>query len=174
VPAAHVESARGAVSGLLPARFPGPLAEPAPLVGDFLDHLERVRGNSIRTRNARLAAIHSLFGYAALQHPEHAQTIARVLAIPPKKFDKALIAWLTEPELDALLAALDTTTRAGRRDQAMITLAAQTGLRISELTGLTYGDVHLGTGPHVFCHGKGRKQRITRSPRPPSRCCEPG
>jgi integrase/recombinase XerD len=133
----------------------------APLVADFLDHLERERGNSIRTRNARLAAIHSLFGYAALQHPEHAQTIARVLAIPPKKFDKALVTWLTEPELGALLAAPDTTTRAGRRDQAMIALAAQTGLRVSELTGLTHGDVHLGTGPHVSCHGKGRKQRIT-------------
>ena len=133
----------------------------APLIGEFLDHLERKRSNSIRTRNARLAAIHSLFSYAALQHPEHAQTIARVMAIPPKKFDKALVTWLTEPELDALLAAPDTTTRAGRRDQAMIALAAQTGLRISELTGLTRGDVHLGAGPHVSCHGKGRKQRIT-------------
>ena len=107
----------------------------APLVGEFLDHLERERGNSIRTRNARLAAIHSLFGYAALQHPEHAQMIARVLAIPPKKFDKALVTWLTEPELKTLLAAPDTTTQAGRRDQAIIALAAQTGLRISERPG---------------------------------------
>jgi integrase/recombinase XerD len=133
----------------------------APLIGDFLDHLERDRGNSPRTRNARLAAIHSLFAYAALRCPEHAQLIARVLAIPPKKFDKALVTWLTEDELGALLAAPDTTTRAGRRDHAMILLAAQTGLRISELTGLTCGDVHLGAGPHVSCHGKGRKQRIT-------------
>jgi integrase/recombinase XerD len=133
----------------------------APLIGAFLDHLERGRGNSPRTRNARLAAISSMFRYAALQHPEHAQLIARVLAIPPKRFDKALVTWLTEPELDALLAAPDTTTWAGRRDHALILLAAQTGLRISELTGLTMGDVHLGTGPHVSCHGKGRKQRIT-------------
>jgi integrase/recombinase XerD len=133
----------------------------APLIGDFLDHLERDRGNSARTRNARLAAIHSLFGYAALQHPEHAGQISRVLAIPPKKFDRALVTWLTEPEVQALLAAPGTATRAGRRDRAMILLAAQTGLRISELTGLTCGDVHLGTGPHVSCHGKGRKQRIT-------------
>jgi integrase/recombinase XerD len=133
----------------------------APLIGAFLDHLEQVRGNSPRTRNARLAAIHSLFSYAALQHPEHAETIARVLAIPPKRFDKALVTWLTEPELGALLAAPDTATWAGRRDHAMITLAAQTGLRVSELTGLTLADVHLGTGPHVSCHGKGRKQRIT-------------
>ncbi len=133
----------------------------AALIGDFLDHLERDRGNSARTRNARLAAIHSLFGYAALQHPEHAGQISRVLAIPPKKFDRALVTWLTEPEVEALLAVPDTATRAGRRDHAMIALAAQTGLRISELTGLTCGDVHLGTGPHVSCHGKGRKQRIT-------------
>jgi integrase/recombinase XerD len=133
----------------------------APLIAGFLDHLERDRGNSPRTRNARLAAIHSLFSYTALRCPEHAQQIARVLAIPPKRFDKALVTWLTEPELDALLAAPDTTTRAGRRDHAMILLAAQTGLRISELTGLTCADVHLGAGPHVTCHGKGRKQRIT-------------
>jgi integrase/recombinase XerD len=133
----------------------------APLIGDFLDHLERGRGNSPRTRNARLAAIHSMFGYAALQHPEHAELIARVLAIPPKRFDKALVTWLAEDELDALLAAPDKATRAGRRDHAMLALAAQTGLRISELTGLTCGDVHLGTGPHVSCRGKGRKQRIT-------------
>jgi site-specific recombinase XerD len=133
----------------------------APLIGAFLDHLETNRGNSPRTRNARLAAIHSLFRYAALCHPEHAALIARVLAIPPKRYDKALITYLTEPEIDALLAAPDQTTWAGRRDHAMILLAAQTGLRVSELTGLTCGDVHLGTGAYVSCTGKGRKQRIT-------------
>jgi site-specific recombinase XerD len=133
----------------------------APLIGDFLDHLERDRGNSPRTRNARLAAIHSMFSYAALHHPGHAQTIARVLAIPAKRFDRALVTWLTEPEAGALLAAPDKTTWAGRRDHAMITLAAQTGLRVSELTGLTGSEVHPGTGPYVSCHGKGRKQRIT-------------
>jgi integrase/recombinase XerD len=133
----------------------------APLIGDFLDHLEQDRGNSPRTRNARLAAIHSTFAYAALRHPEHAESIARVLAIPAKRFDKALVTWLTEPEARALLAAPDRATWAGRRDHAMIALAAQTGLRISELTGLTCADVHLGTGPHVSCHGKGRKERIT-------------
>jgi integrase/recombinase XerD len=133
----------------------------APLIGAFLDHLEADRGNSARTRNARLAAVHSLFRYAALRHPEHAQIIARVLAIPPKRFDKALVTWLTEPEIAALLAAPDRSTWAGRRDHALILLAAQTGLRISELTGLTTGDVHLGAGAHVSCTGKGRKQRIT-------------
>jgi len=133
----------------------------APLIGDFLDHLERQRGNSPRTRNARLAAIHSLFRYAALRHPEDAETIARVLAIPPKRHNKALVIWLTEPELAALLAAPNRATWAGRRDHALLLLAAQAGLRISELTGLTIGDVHLGTGAHVSCTGKGRKQRIT-------------
>jgi site-specific recombinase XerD len=133
----------------------------APLIGTFLDHLERERGNSPRTRNARLAAVHSLFRYAALRHPEHAEVIARVLAIPPKRFDKALVTWLTEPELAALLAAPDRSTWAGRRDHALLLLAAQTGLRVSELTGLAIGDIHLGTGAHVSCTGKGRKQRIT-------------
>jgi integrase/recombinase XerD len=133
----------------------------APLIGSFLDHLERKRANSIRTRNARLAAIRSLFRYAALRHPEHAATIERVLAIPPKRFERALVTFLTEPELDALLAAPDRTTWTGRRDHALMLLAAQTGLRASELTALTRADIHLGTGPHVTCLGKGRKQRIT-------------
>jgi len=133
----------------------------APLIGAFLDHLERERHNSIRTRNARLAAIRSLFRYAALRHPEHAATIGRVLAIPPKQFERALITFLTEPEIDALLAAPDRGTWTGRRDHAMLLLATETGLRVSELTGLACGDVHLGLGAHVSCLGKGRKQRIT-------------
>lgn len=131
------------------------------LIGSFLDHLEQERGNGVRTRNARLAAIRSLFRYAALRHPEHAETIERVLAIPPKRFERALVTFLTEEELDALLAAPDRTTWTGRRDHALVLLAAQTGLRASELTGLTRADIQLGTGPHVTCVGKGRKQRIT-------------
>lgn len=133
----------------------------APLVGAFLDHLQRERGNGVRTRNARLAAVHSLFHYAALRHPEHAQVIERVLAIPPKRFERNLVTFLTEEEVDALLAASDRATWTGRRDHAMLMLAAQTGLRVSELTGLRCGDVDLGRGPHVSCLGKGRKQRIT-------------
>ena len=133
----------------------------APLVGAFLDHLERDRGNSVRTRNARLAAIRSLFRYAALRHPEHAELIARVLAIPPKRFERRLVTFLTADEVDALLAAPDRTTLTGRRDHALLLLAVQTGLRVSELIGLRYADVHLGTGAHVSCLGKGRKQRIT-------------
>ena len=115
----------------------------------------------MRTRNARLAAIRSLFKYAALRHPEHAATIQRVLAIPPKRFDQALITFLTEPELDALLAAPDQAAWIGRRDHAIMLLATQTGLRASELIGLACGDVQLGVGAHVSYLGKGRKQRIT-------------
>jgi site-specific recombinase XerD len=133
----------------------------APLIGGFLNHLETERGNSIRTRNARLAAIHSLFRYAALNHPEHAASISRVLAIPAKRFDRAMITYLAEPEVDALLAACDQTSWTGRRDHALLALAVQTGLRVSELTALTRADLHLGSGAHVACHGKGRKDRIT-------------
>jgi integrase/recombinase XerD len=108
----------------------------APMISAFLDHAEHERGNSIRTRNARLAAIHSLFGFAALRHPEHAADIARVLAIPPKRADQTIVTFLTAPEADALLSAPDRATRTGRRDHAWILLAIQTGLRASELTSL--------------------------------------
>jgi integrase/recombinase XerD len=133
----------------------------APLVGAFLDHLEHQRGNSVRTRNARLAAIHSLFRFAALAHPQDAAVIQRVLAIPPKRHDQTLITYLTQPETDALLDAPDQATWTGRRDHALLALAVHTGLRVSELTALTRADIHLGTGAHVSCLGKGRKQRIT-------------
>lgn len=133
----------------------------APLITAFLDHLEHARSNTTRTRNARLAAIHSLFRFAALSHPEHAASIARVLAIPPKRCDQALVSYLTDPEVEALLKAPDRATWTGRRDHALLLLAVQTGLRISELTGLLVRDLHLGVGAHVSCHGKGRKDRIT-------------
>ena len=133
----------------------------ANVVARFLDHLEHERRNSVRTRNARLAAIHSLFRFAALRHPEQAEVIQRVLAIPPKRFQRALISVLTAPEVDALLATPDRSTWTGRRDHALLLVAVQTGLRASELTGLMCGDVHLGNGAHVSCRGKGRKDRIT-------------
>jgi site-specific recombinase XerD len=133
----------------------------APAISAFLDHLEHDRGNAIRTRNTRLAAIHSLFAYAALSHPEHAALISRVLAIPPKRFDRALVTYLTSAEVRALLAAPDQATRHGRRDHALLQLAVQTGLRVSELTALRRADVHLNAGPYVRCTGKGRKERIT-------------
>ncbi len=131
------------------------------LVGSFLDHLERDRGNTVRTRNNRLAAIHSFFGYASRRHPEHIASIQRVLAIPPKRFDRSIITFLSDEEVDAMLAACDVTTWTGRRDHAIFVLTIQTGLRISELRSLTCGDIFLGTGPHVHCVGKGRKERRT-------------
>jgi site-specific recombinase XerD len=133
----------------------------APMISAFPGHLEHQRGNTIRSRNARLAAIHSLFDFAALRHPEHAADIARVLAIPPKRSDQTIVTFLTGPETEALLAAPDRATRTGRRDHAWIQLAIQTGLRASELTGPARRDVHLGAGAYVACHGKGRKDRIT-------------
>ncbi len=133
----------------------------APLIGAFLNHLEADRHNSVRTRNVRLAAVHSLFRHAALHRPDDAVVIQRVLAIPPKRFDRALVIYLTEEEITALLAAPDRGTWTGRRDHALLMLACQTGLRASELLHLTVSDVHLGTGAHVSCLGKGRKQRIT-------------
>lgn len=131
------------------------------LIATFLNHLEHDRHNSVRTRNARLSAIHSLFGFAAPRHPEHAATISRVLAMPSKRFERALVTYLTTEEVDAMLAAPDPTTRTGRRDRALILLMAQTGLRISEVIGLRCNDIHLGAGAHLACHGKGRKDRIT-------------
>jgi integrase/recombinase XerD len=133
----------------------------APLIGAFLEHLEVERHNSARTRNARLAAIRSFFRFAALRHPEHAALIARVLAIPTKRCNRAVVSYLTEPEVDAVLASPDQTTWTGRRDHALLVLDLQTGLRVSELTGLRNQDVELGTGANVRCWGKGRKERCT-------------
>lgn len=133
----------------------------AATVSAFLSHLETVRHSSVTTRNARLAAVHSLFRYAALRHPEHAATIGRVLAIPAKRCERTLVCFLTQAESEALLKAPDRSTRTGRRDHALLLTAVQTGLRASELVGLKMADVHLGTGPHVNCTGKGRKQRAT-------------
>ena len=133
----------------------------APLIGRFLDHLETERHNSARTRNNRLAAIHSLFAYAALRHPEHAGLIQRVLAIPAKRTDRQLVSFLTADEIEALLAAPDRDTWIGRRDHALLLVAIQTGLRVAELTGLCCRDIELRAGAHLACHGKGRKERVT-------------
>ena len=131
----------------------------AEVISAFLDHLEAYRHNSARSRNTRLAALRSLFRYAALRHPEHAQLIAQVLAIPQKRFDKTIVAFLEPEEIDALLSAPDLSRWEGRRDRALMVLAVQTGLRLSELTGIRCGDVELGNGAHLRCTGKGRKQR---------------
>ncbi|MBA3809208.1 MAG: tyrosine-type recombinase/integrase [Solirubrobacterales bacterium] len=132
----------------------------APTVGAFLEHLETQRGNSARTRNVRLAAVHSFFNYCALRHPEHAALIARVLAIPAKRSEKRIVTFLNPEEVKALLRSPDRTTWAGRRDHALLLTAVQTGLRVSELLALTCGDVQLGTGAHLRTLGKGRKERI--------------
>jgi site-specific recombinase XerD len=133
----------------------------APLIAAFLDHLERDRRNNAATRNNRLAAIHALFGYLALHHPEHAGSIARVLAIPHKRIERNLVTYLTESEVEALLDACDLGTWTGRRDHAMFALTIQTGLRISELAALTRQDVTLTVGANVHTIGKGRKERRT-------------
>jgi integrase/recombinase XerD len=136
------------------------------LIAAFLDHLEHDRHNSVRTRNARLSAIHSLFHFAAARHPEHAATISRVLAMPSKRFDRALVTYLTTGEVDALLTAPDPTTWTGRRDRAFMLLMVQTGLCVSELIALRRSDIHLGAGAHIASHGKGRKDRITPLAKP--------
>jgi site-specific recombinase XerD len=128
-------------------------------ISAFLDHLETGRGNAARTRNLRLTAIRSLFAYASLRHPEHASLIQQVLAIPAKRYDKPIISFLTTPEIDALIAAPDQARWEGRRDHALLLLAVQTGLRVSELTGLNRAHVTLGTGACVRCLGKGRRHR---------------
>jgi site-specific recombinase XerD len=133
----------------------------ASIVVDFLDELEKARKVTPRTRNLRLTAIHSFFRYVAFEAPAHAAQIQRVLAIPPKRFARKLVPFLTRPEVDALLAAPDQRTWSGRRDHALILLAVQTGLRLAELTGLRRQDLHLETGAHVRVIGKGRKERCT-------------
>jgi integrase/recombinase XerD len=133
----------------------------APFIGLFLDHLESTRKNSARTRNARLGAIHSFFRYVALEEPAHALHCQRVLAMPNKRHEKRPIEFLNREEIDALLAVPSPSTWMGRRDRTLLLVAVQTGLRVSELIGLNCQDVVLGTGAHVRCLGKGRKQRCT-------------
>ena len=132
-----------------------------PLIGAFLAHLERDRRNSARSRNVRLAALHSFFRYVALHAPEHSAVAQRVLAMPSKRYSRCPIAFLTSVEVDALLAAPNLTTWSGRRDRALLMLAVQTGLRAAELSGLRCEDIVFGTGAHVRCEGKGRKNRCT-------------
>lgn len=131
------------------------------MVGGFLDHLEQERGNAIRTRNARLAAIHAFFGYAARQHPEHARSISEVMELPMKRHERTNLTFLTEDEARALAEAPETRTRTGRRDRVMLLTAITTGLRVSELTGLRWQDLTLGFPAHLTCLGKGRRNRIT-------------
>ena len=133
----------------------------AAFLGEFLDHLEQERGNCARSRNARLAALHAFFRYVAASEPAHALHCQRVLAIPSKRFERGVVEFLGDDEVEALLGAPDPTTWIGRRDRAILLVAVQTGLRVSELTALRHQDVTLGTGAHLRCLGKGRKLRCT-------------
>jgi site-specific recombinase XerD len=133
----------------------------APLIVAFLDELEKLQGISVRSRNLRLTAIHSFFRYAAFEAPAHSAQIQRVLAIPSKRFTRTLVHFLTRPEVDALLAAPDQFSWSGRRDHAFLLVAVQTGLRLSEMTGLKREDLILGAGAHLRVIGKGRKERCT-------------
>jgi site-specific recombinase XerD len=131
------------------------------VIGAFLDELEKNRGNGARSRNLRLTAIRSFYRYAAYEEPTQSGLIQRILAMPAKRYEKKLIGFLTRPEIEALLAEPDLNTWVGRRDHAFLLVAVQTGLRLSEMTSLRTPDVVLGTGAHVRCVGKGRKERCT-------------
>lgn len=131
----------------------------APLVADFLDHLEQERGNAIRTRNARLTALRSFLRYAALRDPASLATIQRVLAIPLKRFDRPLLGYLSHEEMDAILAAPDSSTWTGHRDQVMLLIFYNTGARVSEVVGLRRMDAQLNRGACLHIRGKGRKER---------------
>lgn len=138
----------------------------AEVITAFLTHLETVRGNSVTTRNARLAGIRSFFRYASYRCPEHAALIARVLDIQVKRTDKAVVAYLSSTEAETLINAPDRSTWTGRRDHALLHVAIHTGLRVSELCSLSINDVSLGVGAHIRCHGKGRKNRSTPLTKP--------
>jgi integrase/recombinase XerD len=138
----------------------------APFLAGFLDELESKRSNSARSRNARLASLRAFYRYAALEVPQHAGLIQRVLAIPYKRVTRRLVSYLTRPEVEAILASVDRSTWLGRRNHAMFLLAVQTGLRLSEITGLHQKDVMLCRAAHVRCEGKGRKERCTPLARP--------
>ena len=138
----------------------------APFLAGFLDDLESNRSNSMRSRNARLASLRAFYHYAAFEAPQHASLIQRVLAIPYKRLTRRLVSYLTRPEVEAVLGSIDKSTWVGRRNHAMLLLAVQTGLRLSEITALRQKDLMLGHGAHVRCEGKGRKERCTPLAKP--------
>lgn len=131
----------------------------APLVLAFLEHIETERGNSPKTRNARLAAIHAFFRFLEYRLPSCLDQARRIHALPMKKTDERLIDYLTHEEIQILLDAPDPTTPAGIRDRAMLHLAFAAGLRVSELIGLRLEDLELHPQPTILVHGKGRRER---------------
>jgi integrase/recombinase XerD len=138
----------------------------ATFIAEFLDDLESGRSNGARSRNARLAALRSFYHFAALEAPEHAGLIQRALAVPYKRLTRRLVTYLSRAEVEAVLGSVDKSTWVGRRNHAMLLVAAQTGLRLSELTGLRQRDAVLSAGSHVRCEGKGRKERCTPLAKP--------
>lgn len=135
----------------------------ADLVAKFLVFIEDERGNSVRTRNLRRTAIRSFFQYVSVCEPALLHHCQQILAIPPKRFERRIVDFLERDECAALAAAPDIATRFGRRDRAMLLVMMQTGVRVSELIGLTVADAVLepGVQAHIFCQGKGRKHRTT-------------
>jgi integrase/recombinase XerD len=131
------------------------------LVGDFLAHIEGERRNTARSRNTRLAAIRSFFRFVAMSDPAYMLHCQRILAMPGKRYVRRTVSFLDRPEMDAVLAAPDRSSWVGRRDHAILIVALQTGLRASELINLRRCDIVTGTGAHIRCEGKGRKQRCT-------------
>jgi len=131
------------------------------LIEAFLTDLEKRRGISARSRNLRLSALRSFFRFALYYEPAHVGRIQQILAIPAKRHDRTLVHFLTRSEVEALLAIPDGRTWIGRRNHALLLVAFQTGMRLSEITGLRRYDVELDTGAHVRCLGKGRKERCT-------------
>jgi integrase/recombinase XerD len=133
----------------------------AELIGEFLRHVETARHNCARSRNTRLAAIRSFFRFVSMLEPAYGLHCQRILAMPSKRYVQRVVEFLGESEIDAVLAAPDQSKWLGRRDYTILLVALQTGLRVSELASLRCGDVVLGTGAHIRCEGKGRKQRCT-------------
>lgn len=134
----------------------------APFISAFLADLETKRGASVRTRNSRLTAIRSFFRFMSFEEPAYSAHIQRVLAIPPKRHDKRQVHFLTRAEIEAILGCPDRTTWLGRRDYTLLLLAAQTGLRLSELISLDRDAVQFGAGAHVRCVGNGERNDARR------------
>lgn len=131
----------------------------APLLLAFLDHLERERGNSVRSRNARLAAIRTFLKFAGHHDINALSAIERALAIPLKRFDRPMVGFLARDEMQAILEAPDANSWAGQRDRVMFSTMYNTGARVSEMTGVRWGNVILEGQPAIHLHGKGRKDR---------------
>ena len=126
---------------------------------DFLNWIEKEKGNSISTRNQRLAAIHSLFQYIQMQVPEYMFQCQQIIGIPYKKAEKKTIGYLDEEKTKKLLSSPDISTKKGRRDQTLLSLLYDSGARVQELADLTVGDIRLDTPAQVKLTGKGRKTR---------------